>query len=101
MRLWVDATRPAPKGFATWAKTAWEAIDALKTGKYNYISLDYNLGNMKDNGDGYMVACWIERQAIERKMERMIWNCHAYDNHGRNMIESALNSANAVWDKFI
>lgn len=102
MRLWVDADRPAPRGFDKWVKTAWDAIDELSSGKYEYVSLNYNLGNMKDNGDGYMIACWMEKQTIDKKLPRRIgWNCHSLDGHGKKMISSALRHADAIWDKLI
>lgn len=47
MNLWLDDVRnPAEYGFAgyTWVKTRDEAIEALKTGTVERVSLDHDLG---------------------------------------------------------
>lgn len=101
MKIWLDGRLPPPKGFK-WIKTSWEAIELLKTGKCEYISLDYDLGNLRVCGDGYMVACWIEGQVVSRKMKkRVMWECHTRSIIGKRIIESALRHADAVWDNFI
>jgi len=44
MKLWLDDTRPAPDGWH-WARTADEAIEALRTGHVVEASLDHDLGH--------------------------------------------------------
>lgn len=74
MILWLDDVRePWRYGYinATWAKTAQEAIDYLKTGKVEFASLDHDLADEhypwnevpeKDYKEqtGYSVVCWLE-----------------------------------------
>lgn len=80
IRLWLDDERD-PATFAegagwTWAKTADEAIDLLKTGRVSCASLDHDLsdkaaacaatGQALPRGErtGYTVACWMERHDV-------------------------------------
>jgi len=101
MKIWVDGHTPPPNGFK-WTRTSWEAIEMLRKGRCIYISLDYHLGNVQDCGDGYMVACWIETQTVNRKLkERIDWHCHCKSVVGKKIIESALRNADAVWNKLI
>lgn len=75
MKLWLDDIRD-PIHFVgvgwTWAKTAQEAINFLKTGDVVIVSLDHDLteeqmtggilGEIRDDGhkSGYDVAVWLE-----------------------------------------
>lgn len=52
MRVYLDDTRPCPKGFVL-AKNYEECIDLLLTKKVSEISLDHDLG---ENKTGYDVA---------------------------------------------
>lgn len=71
MTLWLDDIRqPWKHGYvgADWVKTADEAIAALKTGKYDFASLDHDLSEMATIGilqpgekTGYDVVCWLEQ----------------------------------------
>lgn len=70
MTLFLDDTRePWKKGYigATWAKTAAEAIEILKTGNVTLASLDHDLSaeatmglKVPDDETGYAVVCWLE-----------------------------------------
>ena len=75
MRLWVDGKRKPPVTYDTWAKTAWEAIQLIQQNKVSAVSMDYDLVNKSDTGDGYILACWIEKQAVEKKLQK-----NAHDN---------------------
>ena len=67
--LWLDDVRPPHKhGYvgAEWVKTADEAIAALKTGKYDFASLDHDLTEKQSCGfrtpedrTGLTVVCWL------------------------------------------
>ena len=59
MLLFVDDKRLPPNNAWTLTKTAAEAIELLKTGKVEVISLDHDLGP-PEAGTGYDVAKWIE-----------------------------------------
>lgn len=101
MRLWIDGKRKPPATYDTWAKTSWEAIEFIKNNKVSMVSMDYDLGNKSDTGDGYIVACWIEKQAVEKKLQRIQWNCHSFNIVGRKMIESVLKNAEAAWNNLL
>ena len=68
--LWLDDIRqPWKHGYvgADWVKTADEAIAALKTGRYDFASLDHDLSEAAtmgcaspDEKTGYTVVCWLE-----------------------------------------
>lgn len=66
VKVWLDDIRPAPAG---WIRVYWpeEAIELLKTGDVEEISLDHDLGDYmltKPPGTpertGYDVILWIE-----------------------------------------
>ncbi len=59
MLLFLDDKRLPPNDAWTLAKTAHEAIELLKTGKVEVISLDHDLGP-PEAGTGYDVAKWLE-----------------------------------------
>jgi len=61
MKLFLDDTRPAPEGWVR-AYTADEAIEHLKTGTVEEISLDHDLGIEAIVGTGYTVLQWIEKE---------------------------------------
>lgn len=71
--LWLDDLRdPARFGCIgwTWAKTADEAIDLLKTGRVRRASLDHDLsveqtlGRTLEGPSGYTVVCWMEEHGV-------------------------------------
>ncbi len=73
MRLWLDDIRePWRHGFIAceWARTADEAISALKTGTVTFASLDHDLsiddtiGQPKGEKTGYDVVCWMEENSV-------------------------------------
>ena len=62
MKVFLDDERTTPKG---WYRVYWpdEAIELLKTGKVNEISLDHDLGD-DTRGTGYDVILWIEQAVV-------------------------------------
>jgi hypothetical protein len=100
IRLWLDDIRdPVRHGCIgwTWAKTAAEAIEWLKTGRVVEASLDHDLTinqtlEMSDSQDtGYTVACWMQ--------EHGVWpsdgiRCHSTNPVGRQRIEAVIRKAN-------
>jgi len=56
-----DQYRQTPDGWIR-VHTYEEAVEALKTGRVEEISLDNDLGTIKE---GYDVAKWIEQQVFE------------------------------------
>ena len=61
MKIFLDDVREAPEGWIR-VHSYEEAIEGLKTGRVEQISLDNDLGTEKE---GYDVAKWIERQTFE------------------------------------
>ena len=61
MKVYLDDRRDAPEGWFR-VHTYEEAIEALKTGRVSHISLDNDLGTVRE---GYDVAKWIEQQVFE------------------------------------
>jgi hypothetical protein len=61
MRLFLDDNRLTPKGWVR-AYTAEEAIEYLKTGEVEELSLDHDLGIEEMVGTGYAVLEWIEKE---------------------------------------
>jgi hypothetical protein len=61
VKIYLDDLREAPEGWIR-VLTYEEAIEGLKTGKVEQISLDNDLGTEKE---GYDVVKWIEQQVFE------------------------------------
>jgi len=102
MKLWLDDVRePWKHGCLgwTWAKTAEEAIEFLKTGKVEEASLDHDLAWEHYPGSGipstqytaktgYDVVLWME--------ENNVWppngvRVHSMNPVGRAKMEAAIN----------
>ena len=64
MLVFLDDERVTPDG---WVRVYWpnEAIELLKTGQVEVLSLDRDLGN-DDRGTGYDVVLWIEEAVVLR-----------------------------------
>ncbi|MFW6122293.1 MAG: cyclic-phosphate processing receiver domain-containing protein, partial [Petrotogales bacterium] len=58
MKIFLDDEREAPPG---WERVYWpdEAIELIKTGNVEEVSLDHDLGD-DEKGTGYDVIKWIE-----------------------------------------
>lgn len=61
MKVYLDDVRDTPDGWFR-VYTYEEAVEVLKTGKVEEISLDNDLGTEKE---GYDVAKWIEQMVFE------------------------------------
>lgn len=64
MKVYLDDERETPEG---WVRVYWpeEAIELLKSGKVNELSLDHDLGD-DEHGTGYDVVLWIEEAVYTR-----------------------------------
>jgi hypothetical protein len=91
MLLFLDDTRQPPPGFSL---VRWpdEAIEALKTGRVEHLSLDHDLGD-DTRGTGYDVILWIEEQVATRG-----WNppgiieVHSSNSSARVKMENGIES---------
>lgn len=87
--VWLDDERPMKDGYNVHVKTAQEAIELIKTGLVERISLDHDLG-ADVNGTGYDVAKFIEEGAYLYSQN---------DSNGIPPIKVSLHSQNPVGRK--
>lgn len=95
LRVWLDDERPMPSDFTNHVTTAQEAIDLLKTGQVDLISLDHDLGseNVYEN-NGYVVAEFIEEFAFNNRCLPCIEvRIHTANSSARTKMESAIRNA--------
>lgn len=95
MKLWLDDVRPMPPGYDRHVRTADEAIEALKGGQFDEVSLDHDLG--EGCGTGLDVAKWIECGAHSGDLDRLGWRVHSMNPVGKAAMESYLRSADRFW----
>ncbi len=105
LRVWLDDERDpsdsntkqlfGSRGDEVWVKTSGQAIELLKTGKVNFISLDHDLGN---RGDGQQVANWIEKNAFAGTLPRLEWRIHTKNVVRASPMRQALENADRFWD---
>ena len=88
MKVYLDDERDTPDGWER-AHSAQEAIDLLRTGRVQQISLDHDLGD-NTNGTGYDVICWIEWAQHERVIHAPIIWIHTGNVVGRKRMEQVL-----------
>jgi hypothetical protein len=100
MKLWLDDKRPMPWPYTVHVKTASEAIAELEAGGVTHISLDHDLGDIQKTGNGYMVACWIEKAAYEGVLERLEWAVHSMNPIGAENMRRALQNADRFWAQY-
>lgn len=101
INLWLDDVRdPAvhsPHYEWVWVKTAQAAIAALETGVVERLSLDHDIGNEMEVGNGYMVAKFVEEAAYLGTLPRLTWTIHSANPVGRKNMEAALRNADRYW----
>lgn len=96
INLWLDDERPMPASFNKHCRTAEEAIEVLKTGNVEYVSLDNYLGSGYTMG--FKVAEWIAEQAVAGTLspiKRM--RSHTDSPDFRNIINSHFRTAMKAW----
>lgn len=81
MRVFLDDTRPTPEGFV---RVFWpdEAIELLKSGDVEIISLDYDLGDGEQR-TGYDVLVWLDQAVREDGFEPPLVRIHSDHRLGR------------------
>ena len=109
MRLWLDDQRsprewlphirwhrgrdPGELDEWLWAKTSQQAVALLESEHIIEVSLDYDLGDVDQVGDGYMVAVWIEeRVATDDDYTPPVIHVHSSNVAGRQRLEAAAAS---------
>jgi len=97
MRLYLDDVRPTPEGYDLSVKTAWGAIAWIMSGKITHVSLDNDLGDDVECGQGRDVANWIEHAAYDGRIPRMDIQIHSANPVARAAMEQAIAAANKWW----
>jgi hypothetical protein len=111
MKLWLDDERKPPPGYSHWVKSADECIEALKSGKYDHVSLDHDLADEHYKEGGWMPHVSKEKtgQAVVDWMIENSWwpaevRVHTMNPVGRkNMLTALLRYApttTRVWVRF-
>ena len=90
VKVYLDDERKTPDG---WIRVYWpeEAIELLKTGNVEEISLDHDLGD-DDHGTGYDVVLWIEEQVILNQFSPPIIKVHSANSSARQKMELGINN---------
>lgn len=90
---WVDDTwikmRRADPVILLLANTGWNDTPLVEE-----LSLDHDLGDEEENGTGYKVAAWIERQAHEGNWKAVPAKItiHSANPVGRKNMQAAIDS---------
>lgn len=92
MKLFVDDRREEPFGWAK-ATTGESAIELLKTGEVEEISLDHDMGIYGITG--YDVTKWIEEQVVTNNFDPPVIKVHSQNPGGRQRIEKC---AERIWE---
>ena len=89
MKVYLDDLRPAPAGW-TLAKTADEAIDALRGGGVTELSLDFDLGDPV-HGTGLIVLNWLGEAVAEGRCQLPRMIAHSSHPLGRRRLEAQID----------
>ncbi|MFA5071237.1 MAG: cyclic-phosphate processing receiver domain-containing protein [Candidatus Pacearchaeota archaeon] len=102
IRIWLDDVRSIPThptytaiGFTHICKNYEEAISLLETGDVVYLDFDHDLG---EGLSGYDVACWIEKAAFEKRIQKLEWSVHSQNPTGARNIVRAMQKAEKYWE---
>ena len=82
-------------GNEVWVKSSVEAINLLKNGDVQEISLDHDLG---EGGTGMEVARWIEEEAFFERIQPLKWRIHSANPVGVDNMKLALKKADKYWN---
>ncbi|MCH2176555.1 MAG: hypothetical protein MK193_12590 [Lentisphaeria bacterium] len=90
MKVYLDDERQTPEG---WTRVYWpdEAIELLKTGKVEEISLDHDLGD-DERGNGYEVVLWIEEAVITKGFKPPKMKVHSANVSARKKMEQGIQA---------
>ncbi len=90
MKVYLDDERQTPAG---WVRVYWpdEAIDLLKTGAVQVISLDHDLGD-DERGTGYDVVLWIEEAVFTRGFKPPHISVHSANASAKEKMQSGIES---------
>ena len=91
-KVYLDDERDTPDG---WIRVYWpeEAIELLKTGQVEEISLDHDLGD-DERGNGYDVVLWIEEAVFTEGFIAPKMKVHSANVSARIKMESGIRAIN-------
>ena len=87
LRLYLDDERPLPSGFDLLVRTVEEAIELIKQGNVEFISLDSDLGI--GYTEGFKVADWIEEAYITGEIKFVDFHPHTGNSSSFDRIMQA------------
>jgi hypothetical protein len=95
----LDDYRQKPDDYDVHVKTAPDAIAALEKRTVTEISLDYDLGDYRDDlaFTGRAVAAWIARNARDGTLPRIKCHVHSDNLRGRKIMLWILGEAERFW----
>ena len=90
MKVYLDDERQTPDG---WLRVYWpdEAIELLKRGGVEEISLDHDLGD-DERGTGYDVVLWIEEAVYTQNFIPPIIAVHSANPSAREKMELGIRN---------
>jgi len=90
MKVYLDDERETPAG---WHRVYWpdEAIELLKTGLVEEISIDHDLGD-DARGTGYDVILWIEEATATTGFRPPAIRVHSANPSAREKMERGIES---------
>ncbi len=98
MKIFLDDEREAPPG---WERVYWpdEAIELIKTGNVEEVSLDHDLGD-DEKGTGYDVIKWIELSVALGELDNVPdIKVHSANISARKKMELGIESIKRLADK--
>jgi hypothetical protein len=90
VKVYLDDERATPPG---WIRVYWpdEAIELLKTGQVEEISLDHDLGD-DERGTGYHVVLWIEEAVALHGFVPPSMNVHSANSSAADKMRAGIES---------
>jgi hypothetical protein len=99
LRVWLDDVRKAPEGWVH-VKTPEEAIDLLRSGEVEEISLDHDLGltTAERERTGYDVLAWLEEGVATGTWQHGLPKIHVHSANpvGWRRMGQAIRSINRL-----
>lgn len=99
MKLWFDDKRTPLPGYNVWVKSAFIAIEQLKTNKYKEISLDHDVGPETLVGKGIDVVKFIEDAAFTKKLKPLKSYVHTSNMGVQTNMHTGLLNASRFWKR--
>ena len=95
MKVWLDDVRQAPDGWVH-VTTPEDAIELLRSGEVDEISLDHDLGLATPDSErtGYDVLAWLEEEVARGPWEHLVpvIDVHSANPVGWRRMELAISS---------